>query len=332
MIANLDPLYIKTRPAKAISRVISHSLFQGRPVTTKWRWLNPILIAMLKLAKQMPQLRPVEKPVFILGTGRSGTTILGKVLSMHRDVGFLNEPKLLWHVVYPEEDLIGSYAQGQAHYRLGADQASENVCRAIHHLYGFYLALTGSKRVLDKYPAMVFRASFLQAIFGDVKLLFLVRNGWDTVHSIELWSKRNRVQKNGEVHDWWGVNNRKWRLLVEQVIASSPVFAEVSDEVMHLSRHADMAAVEWMATMHEGLRLASEMPQQTLLVRFEDLTTRPQEILSQITEFCELPPDETFLAYARSILKPVPSRESVSLHPSIQRLFEETMLSLKYRP
>ena len=35
MIAQINPNYIKTRPMKALTRLMSYALFEGRPVTTK---------------------------------------------------------------------------------------------------------------------------------------------------------------------------------------------------------------------------------------------------------------------------------------------------------
>ena len=41
-------------------------------------------------------------PVFIIGCGRSGTTILGETLSSHPKIKYLNERRTLWHRAYPE--------------------------------------------------------------------------------------------------------------------------------------------------------------------------------------------------------------------------------------
>ena len=118
MIAQLTPLYIKTRPAKLFSRLVSYALFEGRPLTTKGRWINPLVFSLLAMEKKLPQMRKVVKPIFIIGSGRSGSTILGTLLSMHRDIGFLNEPKAIWHTLYPYEDVIGNYTGMKASYRL----------------------------------------------------------------------------------------------------------------------------------------------------------------------------------------------------------------------
>src|SRR3954469_16896480 len=47
----------------------------------------------------------VSEPVFILGCGRSGTTIFGTALSKHKSITYLNEPRHLCFAAYPEADI-----------------------------------------------------------------------------------------------------------------------------------------------------------------------------------------------------------------------------------
>ncbi|MGD1917863.1 MAG: sulfotransferase, partial [Pleurocapsa sp.] len=88
MVAQIDNLYIKTSLSKTLSRLLSYGLFEGRPLTTKGQWINPLIFKLFAIAKKLPQLKKVRKPIFVIGTGRSGTTILGVVLSMHKQIGF----------------------------------------------------------------------------------------------------------------------------------------------------------------------------------------------------------------------------------------------------
>ncbi len=74
---------------------------------------------------------------------------------------------------------------------------------------------------------------FIKALFPDAKFIFLKRNGWDTCGSIENWSSRLGNIKAGESHDWWGVNNRKWHSLVEQLVPEHPDLAPLKDEMHH---------------------------------------------------------------------------------------------------
>ena len=199
MIAQINPNYIKTRPMKALTRFMSYALFEGRPLTTKGRWINPLVFSILKaVSTNKNGYKPLEKPIFILGTGRSGTTILGIVLSIHKEVGYLNEPKAIWHLTHPHEDIIGNYTRDEAKFRLAAEDATDDMRQRATQMFGTYLTVTRAKRLVDKYPELIFRVDFVRSLFPDARFIFLVRNGWDTCQSIAAWSKRLGVEINGE--------------------------------------------------------------------------------------------------------------------------------------
>lgn len=330
MVAQINSAYIKMRPTKMISRLLSYALFEGRPLTTRGRWINPLVFAHFAVEKHLPQLKKVDRPIFILGTGRSGTTILGILLSMHRQVGFLNEPKALWHSIYPDEDVIGNYSRGEAHYRLDTKDVSDETRRNAHRLFGAYLSAVLSPRLVDKYPELIFRVPFVRAIFPDAKFIFLVRNGWDTCVSIEKWSQRLGVQGNGETHDWWGVEQRKWKLMVSELIGLDDYFASARDVVLNLTQHTDMAVVEWIVTMREGLRRMQQNKRHMLMVRYEDMVASPRDMLGKIAAFAGLNDDETYLRYGEKTLHPAPRHNEFSMHPALRPLFDETMQALGY--
>lgn len=331
MVGQIDVNYIRSRPTKAFSRLVCYALFEGRPLTTRGQWINPLVFAQLRAWKHLPQLKRVKKPIFILGTGRSGTTILGVLLSMHRDVGFLNEPKAMWYVIYPKEDVIGSYARGEARYRLDANDAVPEVRRTAHRLFGAYLTSTFSKRVLDKYPELIFRVPFLRAIFSDARFIFLMRDGWETCGSIDSWSKRHGKRHHGEIHDWWGVNQLKWHLMLDELIAPDPYFADAIDAIRCFDGHVDMAATEWVVTMREGMHCMREHGEVVHMVKYEDLVNDPEPILQGMLDFCELGKDEGFMRYALEKLRLARPHAPYELHPKILPLFRETLHELGYK-
>ncbi|MDN3515538.1 MAG: sulfotransferase [Candidatus Brocadia sp.] len=330
MIAQITPLYIKTRPAKVISRLMSYAFFEGRPLTTSGRWINPLVFTHFAIVKRLPQLKKVKKPIFIIGSGRSGTTILGMLMSIHRDVGFLNEPKALWHSIYPEEDVIGNYSRGQAYYLLSADDATERVRQYAHRLFGMYLFAVASSRLVDKYPELIFRIPFVKAIFPDAKFIFLTRNGWATCASINLWSKQYGNRAKEKTHDWWGLNNRKWTFMVEQLVKTDFDLKELIGCIEKLDNHLDMTAVEWIVTMKEGLRQKSLYSDCIHMLKYEQLVQEPRKVLIELLGFCELKNDEVFFKYAERQLKPVPAKNTFKINPIILPLFEKTMKEMGY--
>lgn len=330
MVAQIDREYFLTKPSRIYSRLISYALFEGRPLTTKGRWINPVLFKMFDFLKTVPVKKKINKPIFIVGTGRSGTTILGMLMSMHRDVGFLNEPKALWHSAYEGEDLIGSYTRKPARYRLDDKDVTPEIYSAMHRLFGAYLLCSGTSRVVDKYPELIFRVPFVRAIFPDAKFIFLTRNGWDTCHSIDTWSTRLGVIEDSETHDWWGTDNRKWSLMCEQLVREDSELALLLPQIKLLRNHIDMAAVEWILTMREGVRLRQSIPASVHTVIYERLVESPNETLQALLNFCDLPDDAAFFEYAERILRPAPAKKPYQINPILMPAFTETMVALGY--
>ncbi len=329
MIAQLDKLYIKTRRYKVYVRLLSYLFFEGRPLTTKGQWINPLVFLNYRIASVLPKFKKVQKPIFIVGTGRSGTTILGVLLSMHKDVAFLNEPKAIWNFAYPHEDLIGSYSEDTAYYRLTAKDTTPALQKKVRNIYSYYLSTTFSKRVVDKYPELIFRTEWVRGVFPDAKFLFLVRNGWDTCASIKSWSKRHSVSVLEEQHDWWGRNNRKWKLLVDQVVASDKELSPFQSQIAAFSDHVDMAAVEWILTMKEGLSRI-EAGEDMYLVKYERLVQDPASEMEKIFKYCELPNDSKALDYAIKTMTPAADKEPFTINSLILPEFKRVMQLLGY--
>ena len=107
MIAQLDAHFIRIAPGRAMSRMVGYSLFEGRPLTTRGRWWNPLVFWNLRLATARGGGR-VDRPVFIVGMGRSGTTLLGRILACHPSLAFSTSQRPCG-VIRPDEDIIGSY-------------------------------------------------------------------------------------------------------------------------------------------------------------------------------------------------------------------------------
>lgn len=330
MIAQLDWLYIKTRPTKAVIRLISHLFFQGRFLTTKYRWLNRPILISLELIKKLPEFTRVVKPIFIIGIGRSGSTILGKVLSMHNQIGFLNESKATWYVIDPRDDINGHFHLGEAKYRFYDVDATPQKINYARRIFGYYSFLTGSERVLDKNPECLFRIPYIKQLFPDALFIFLVRNGWDTIHSITSWSKINQKVSNGHLEDWWGFNRRKWKLMIKQLAPEEPLLVNCLDEIKIFTREEDMAAVEWIISMQEGLRCLERWPDSILAVYYEDLVQDPVTELNRIISFCKLNSDDICLKYAKKTLISNKHKPKLHISPKILNAFESTMNALNY--
>jgi len=331
MVAQIDNTYRRLVPRRIFPRLVSYFFFEGRPLTTKGQWINPLLKLNLKFLKIFPAPKEIISPIYIVGTGRSGTTVLGTVLSVHPDIGFLNEPKLLWNIFRDDEDLVGSYSHKPGRYRLSSRDATDAVGRSARRLYGWYLFLSRAHRVLDKYPEAVFRFEFLDHMFPDAKFIFLVRNGRDTCKSINSWSRRLSIKKGGTIQDWWGRDDQKWRLLCEQIVPEHPDLLLKLSDIRGLRNHVDRAAVEWIVSMREGLKLAETYPSRVKTVRYEDLIRSPLAQLTEIQEFCGLKADSKMLDYACAVLRPATNIPRLALNEVLIEPFDCVMAELGYK-
>lgn len=330
MVAQIDPAYRRAGLGPTCVRLLSWALFEGRPLTTRGRWINPLVVALHALHCRLPRLAAVEAPIFIVGMGRSGTTLLGKILSLHPEIGFLNEPKALWHVAVGGEDVIGSYERGPARYHLGATDAGERERRRLERLFGAYLRWTGRRRVVDKNPEVVYRRHFVRAIFPHAHLLFVVREGWSVCRSVERWSRAHGRSVRGETHDWWGAGRRKWRLMLEQLVTREPDLAGQRTRLQTLDDQRQMAALEWILASRYARR-ALDADEPISVVRYEDLTADPIPTVERLLEECGLRPHPRIESYCRRAVRPGAPGDPFELLPVLARPFAEALAWWGYR-
>jgi sulfotransferase family protein len=333
MLAQLSREYVSSSPSKSLVRLVSYSLFEGRPITTRGRWINPLVFAHLGLWSRVPGEVRVP-PVFVVGQGRSGTTILGEILSLHPDLAFLNEPKAVWHAAHGAEDVLGSYVAlgAPCRYRLGEADASPDVARRMRRIVAGYLRLVRHSRMLDKSPEALYRIDFLRTVFPGARFVALIRRGWDNIGSISEWCRARTVEEGGRRYDWWGTDDRKWRLLVDQVATEDTELGRFAGELRTLRSHEERAAVEWILMAREIGRVEKAGRGDFLRVHFEDLTRDPRATILRILRHSGLRPASSMLEYSERVLRSVPERDPVRLPEWLGHHFREAMLGMGYDP
>jgi hypothetical protein len=293
MIAQLDRQAVREFPGRSAARIVSYLMFEGRPLTTKGQWWNPVTFNNLRLGVRVGKRSPTA-PVFIIGMGRSGTTLLGRLLAVHPEVGFMNEPKALWHLVRSDEDVVGSYAPPETG-RLYLDEkdATPAVQARARAMFGWFQTLSRSARVVDKYPELVFRRDFVRAIFPDARFLVATRGPERTLSSVVRWS-----QVHGDYSaDWWGLRDQKWRIMWNQGVEAQKRNADLRRLALGATEDDLLrAAVEWIVTMREATDAAGE--DDTKIVSYERLVASPAEEMAHILDFCGLETSPATLAYA----------------------------------
>ncbi len=270
-------------------------------------------MVLLRMAPQGPQL----PPVFIFGCGRSGTTVLGEVLSLLPDVRYLYEPNELWAAVDPRTDFLHLYRAGRGQAIIGADGVDEHTRRRFRAV----MAPGRGRQLVEKSPAHALRLGFLEALALDAKYIHIVRDGLDVCWSIATRARLSTYFAfRGLANEWWGLNESKWQFLARD----GPCAGYYPHEVQLLCSDSERGAYEWLVSMHEVDRWRSQLGDRLLEIRYPDLTAQPQEILSRLATFAGHPASARWLTDAAARIKP--SRQHVAatleLPPDMAASFE----------
>jgi hypothetical protein len=196
---------------------------------------------------------------------------------------------------------------------MNAGDATPEIEAAVKGMYSCYLKRSGTKRIIDKFPEMIFRIEYLNKIFADPKYIFLHRNAKETIASTAIWSDSHRQPDHNE--DWWGVGGRKWKLMVEQIVPNDDLLAPHTDIISGFTSQHDKAAVEWIATMNHGIKMCQEHPGKVMPLKYEELASDQESALRKICDFTGLSPDQKLIDFGVQTIKPSPNGYKIDLHP-----------------
>ena len=124
---------------------------------------------------------------FIVGSQRSGTTILGRILQAHPEVGHIYEPYYIWY--YHAKDLSTDY--------IPAGDIGPRESDWIRRKFEVFARLTGKRVIVDKSPEHAFNLPIVQHVFPEAKIIHIKRDGRDVTLSIKKeWEKRREIVEN----------------------------------------------------------------------------------------------------------------------------------------
>jgi hypothetical protein len=233
--------------------------------------LNPIKKLIGLTLTKAPWLGAplLHHPVFIVGSGRSGTTYLQSLLEKHPDIiGFPGEANELWHVnaypyhekrppvdpiwVNPEfftEFSVNSWPFGWKSYIKGQ--------------FGAYFRFSHKKIFLQKTVMNNFMLNKMLEMYPKAKFVYLVRNGW----SVALSYQKKELEKY-----------------------SHSIYRKYVD-LEDLNRVREIHAKYWNDTI---VRVEEDKKKyfsdsNFLEIRYENLVAKPEETIKEILSFIGLP-------------------------------------------
>ncbi len=209
----------------------------------------------------------LEKPIFIFGSPRSGTTFLGLCIAELPEVSYHFEPVLTKAAVRYVYTNQWDKKQTQAFYK---------------RVYSWLLRIhfDGDLRFAEKTPRNSFILPFLYETFPDARFIHIIRDGRDA--SISLAERpwyRNDMKGSGAKEPGGYPFGPKARFWVE------------ADRIEEFETTNDVHRCMWLWRRYlEGaLEGSSQLPtNQYYELRYEDLVTNPQEECECLLDFLEI--------------------------------------------
>ena len=268
----------------------------------------------------------LDRPVFIIGAPRSGTSLLYAILRRSKDLRhWPGESHEIWEADY-HPALRG--------WSSNALEAADVDPEAATRIKRSFLLVTGRRhRLIDKTPRNALRVGFVNALFPDARFLFLKRDGRENINSlINAWrTPRYRTYRLPEPHSIPGVDPAWWKFVLY------PGWRDDRSRALEV-----VCARQWIASNeHARSGLAEVESERVFEIAYEDLIADPVTRVGDIMSFLQLEYTEEVRSKAaatsttpiNTVTPPEPGkwkRENPDEIAAVTELIAPTMRALGY--
>ncbi len=201
---------------------------------------------------------PSEKPVFIVGMPRSGTTLMERIIASHPQGGGAGElPQMVsaGHKMFPNGERRKSLKQLQDDLsKEKIDKFTEDFLRVLEQAKG------DATRIVDKMPGNARFLGLIHVLFPNATIIHAMRHPLDSCLSCyfqnfaELWWS-NSLQVIGKEYTLYRKSMEYWQgVLPEGTIIDVQYESLVEDPETHARRMLDAIGLEWDPAVLEFYR------------------------------------------------------------------------------
>jgi hypothetical protein len=240
----------------------------------------------------------ITRPIFVVGSGRSGTTLLFRFLSGHPDLAWVSglsnkfprwpqlsvfnrlptpkskSPTLrrIFALIRPNSEASSVYDYcgisslfQQKESTLTESDVSDFSRKQLRRIVRTHMKWMGKPRFINKNTANTMRVRYINEIFPDSIFIHIIRDGYAVSNSL------NNVNWWPDLQLWWlGKTPREW--------------AEEND-----GNPLELCAMHWKHQVEQILVNKTWLsPHQYFECRYEDLVGDPSKLLQEILSFCGL--------------------------------------------
>ncbi|MDQ3492947.1 MAG: sulfotransferase [Chloroflexota bacterium] len=135
--------------------------------------------------------RPLERPIFVVGCPRSGTTLLRLMLDSHPRISCGEET----HFLRDLESTVGAHWPLLETYGFPREYWLERIRALYTGFQADYMARRGKERPAEKDPTYTLVLPFIDELFPDAQYVHLIRDAYDVVASFrDRWGYRSALR------------------------------------------------------------------------------------------------------------------------------------------
>lgn len=257
--------------------------------------------------------------MFIVGCGRSGTTILGRLLEQHPQLAYLNEPRRIWKLDQRTNIWERPTRLGRRHLEMTEKDVRPDIHTRIARAFEAEVREQNAARLVEKLPINSFRIAYLDAMFPDALFVHVLRNGLEVARSID------RVR---DTLMWFGRDDYKWTLLAEYARQQGlGALAELAGNDTILR-----GLLEWRLSVMSCLTDEQRLPATRWLeLRYEDLLADPVTACVTLEQFIGVEPDRAMRDFAASqVQRRTAPVDVTALTPAMERIAGDLLRRLGY--
>lgn len=259
-----------------------------------------------------------KPPIVILGAARSGTTLIGNLLDMHKDIAYWIEPNYIWKY---RSAFLG-------HDAIPGHFATESRKKFIQDAF---VQFADGKRFMEKTPANCLRVDFVHNVLPDAKFIHILRDGREVALSVRHQWERTRDNNklyapNEDTSDFREIKKRLSKIKQVSLLDLPYYIPLIGDSLLSdlkikrvynywgprfpgrkeyqnakLSR-LEISALQWKYSVDSVLNYKNTIKKENYFeIKFEDFINKPVESLQNIFNFLELPMEGNIEEMAKHI-------------------------------
>lgn len=201
----------------------------------------------------------LDRPIFMIGCPRSGTSIVAKMLGIHPNLAHWSEAVQVWDPEYYNNNNSKNHIWDQT-------DLTEHDKLRIKATFHLYQIIHVKSRFLNKHPRNSLRIKYIQEIFPDCRFIHVIRNPIAIVES--LMRKSQELDRLNYAYGRF-CKPPNWR----QYIDKPP-------EIMH--------SFQWKEIVEYIINEAKNLGDVYITLRYEDLCESPEREIERLCNFAEL--------------------------------------------